>query len=202
MRSIRPIGVIAGIALCAVIALYSMRYLLGSQGPEFIMANLFRRPWLVIHVAGATLALLVGSLQFLRRIRRERPVVHRWVGRIYVAGCIIGGVAGLILATGASSGPIATAGFGLLAIAWIATTSFAWRAAVQGRFAEHRAWMIRSFALTCAAVTLRLYLLILFGLPIPFVQGYRAISFLCWVPNLIVAEYYLRRPIRGLLTTI
>lgn len=62
--------------------------------------------------------------------------------------------------------------------------------------------MIRSFALTCAAVTLRLYLLILFGLPIPFVQGYRAISFLCWVPNLIVAEYYLRRPIRGLLTTI
>ena len=52
--------------------------------------------------------------------------------------------------------------------------------------------MIRSFALTFAAVTLRLYLPLVPLLGISFVDGYRAISFLAWVPNLIVAELYLR----------
>lgn len=51
--------------------------------------------------------------------------------------------------------------------------------------------MIRSFALTLAAVTLRLYLILLEFLPVEFDDGYRAISFLCWVPNWIIAELYL-----------
>ena len=60
------------------------------------------------------------------------------------------------------------------------------------RIAEHRRWMIRSFALTFAAVTLRLYLPIFPLLGVSFLDGYRAVSFLSWVPNLIVAEIYLR----------
>ncbi|HVI70335.1 MAG TPA: DUF2306 domain-containing protein, partial [Pyrinomonadaceae bacterium] len=84
-------------------------------------------------------------------------------------------------------------GSGGLAIAWMVSTSFAWRRAMQGRFIEHRAWMIRSFALTFAAVTLRLYLpLSMLLLHVRFVDAYRAISFLCWVPNLLVVELYLR----------
>lgn len=201
----RPISTkaIAGSALCAAIALYSMRYLLPNPtGPDIILRNLFRAPWLIVHVAGATLALLVGPFQFARRLRQKRPALHRWVGRLYVAGCIVGGISGLVLAFGASSGPITTAGFGLLAIAWLGTTALAWRLAVQRRFADHRSWMIRSFALTCAAVTLRIYIPILLTLPVPFVNGYRAISFLCWVPNIIVAEYYLRRPTKVLAKTV
>ena len=64
-------------------------------------------------------------------------------------------------------------------------------------FVAHRKWMIRSFALTFAAVTLRLYLPIAQLLPIEFDNAYRVISFLCWVPNLIVAEAYLRRKPRA-----
>ena len=70
--------------------------------------------------------------------------------------------------------------------------SLAWRRAMQRRFTEHRAWMIRSFALTLAAVTLRLYLPVASLMSIPFDDAYRAISFLAWVPNLLVAELYLR----------
>jgi hypothetical protein len=65
--------------------------------------------------------------------------------------------------------------------------------ATQGRFIEHRAWMIRSFALTFAAVTLRLYLPLHLLFQVHFDDAYRAISFLCWVPNLLVAELYLRK---------
>ena len=57
----------------------------------------------------------------------------------------------------------------------------------------HRKWMIRSFALTFAAVTLRIYLAILPMLPVAFIGAYRAISFLCWVPNALVAELWLRQ---------
>ena len=52
--------------------------------------------------------------------------------------------------------------------------------------------MIRSFALTFAAVTLRLYLPLIPLLGLSFIDGYRAVSFLCWIPNLIIAELYLR----------
>lgn len=182
-----------GAVLCAGIALFSYRYLLGvgPLSPD-ILANLFARPWLTLHVAGAATALLVAPAQSLPVIRRRR-VVHRWLGRLYVLGCSLGSVAGLMLALGSTAGPIATAGFGSLAIVWFVTTTIAWRKAVAGRYGEHRAWMIRSFALTFAAVTLRLYLPLMFPLHVPFLEGYRAISFLCWVPNIAVAEIWLRR---------
>ncbi len=184
---------ILGTFLCAGVALFSYRYLTGSflLSPE-ILANLFARPWLLLHVAGAATALLVAPVQFLPVARRRRGL-HRWLGRIYVTGCSLGGVAGLVLAFGSTAGPIAMAGFGSLALAWLVTTILAWRHAVARRLVQHRAWMIRSFALTFAAVTLRIYLPLLGPLHVDFLAGYRAIAFLCWLPNLGVAELWLRR---------
>lgn len=178
-------------------ALFSYRYLpaVGPLAPD-ILANLFARPWLNIHVAGAATALLLGSFQFLPVLRRGGT--HRWIGRAYVVSCLMGGAAGLPLAFGSTAGPIATAGFGLLAVSWLTANALGWRAALRRDFATHRRWMIRSWALTLAAVTLRLYLVGagVSGLPMP--EAYRAISFLCWVPNLIAAEIYLRvRPYRA-----
>lgn len=161
--------------------------------PPVIANNRFIEPWLLVHVAGAATALLIGPLQFSSRLRTRFGALHRWIGRTYIISCLVGGAAGFVLALGASTGPISTIGFGSLALLWIIATSFAWRRATQGRFIEHRAWMIRSFALTFAAVTLRLYLPLSFLLQLPFDDAYRAISFLCWVPNLLVAELYLRK---------
>ena len=185
----------AGGALFSVaIALISYRYLVHA-GPvaENVVANPHAPTWLPVHVAAAATALLVGPFQFLKNLRARRPAAHRWLGRLYVLGCTAGGVSGFMLALGSTAGPVATAGFGLLAVAWIATTALALTAALQRRFATHRAWMIRSFALTFAAVTLRLYLPLVFALPVPFLVGYAAISFLCWLPNLAAAEVYLKR---------
>jgi uncharacterized membrane protein len=180
--------------LCLGIAAYSARYLLHPpQTPAQALGNPLGVPWLFIHVAGAVTALLIGSLQFLPGLRRGSSPPHRWTGQVYVAGCLVGGAAGLILAPGSHAGPIASAGFGSLAVLWIAATLLGLRAAMQGRFAEHRRWMIRSWALTLAAVTLRLYLPLVMVLDLPFLPWYRAISFLAWVPNLVAAELWLRR---------
>ena len=63
--------------------------------------------------------------------------------------------------------------------------------------------MIRTMALTYAAVTLRLWTGVLMGVQRPFphrrpgergVQNaYAAVPFLCWLPNLLVAEWLVRR---------
>jgi Predicted membrane protein (DUF2306) len=179
--------------MCAALAVFSYRYLFGvGMVPPVIAGNLFLKPWLMFHVAGAATALLIGPMQFSSALRARFPTLHRWIGRTYAVSSLVGGAAGFVLALGASTGPITKIGFGGLGISWLVTTSLAWRRAMQGRFVEHRAWMIRSFALTFAAVTLRLFLPLGLLLHMDFVDAYRALAFLCWVPNLILAELYLR----------
>jgi uncharacterized membrane protein len=179
--------------LSAAVAIFSYRYLprVGLLAPE-ILANLFARPWLNVHVAGAATALLVGPIQFLPWVRRRFPALHRTLGRIYVIGCLVGGVGGLVMAFGTLAGPIATVGFAGLAVCWIIANVQGWRLAMARRFEEHRAWMLRSFAMTFAAVTLRLYIVALPMLGMSYIDAYRAASFLAWIPNLILVELYLR----------
>ena len=175
------------------VAVFSYRYLprIGPMAPP-ILQNLFARPWLDVHVVGAATALLIGPFQFLPGLRARHRWLHRWTGRTYVVACLVGGVGGLVMAAGSTAGPIATAGFGGLGVMWIIANIQGWRLAMARRFDAHRSWMIRSFALTLAAVTLRLYLPVIPLTDLPFVDGYRAVSFLCWVPNLMIAEIYIR----------
>ena len=64
----------------------------------------------------------------------------------------------------------------------------------RGNIAAHRQWMIRNFALTLAAVTLRIYMPLMLGvLHWPFPRTYIAVSWLCWVPNLMIAEWMVRQ---------
>jgi uncharacterized membrane protein len=194
---------VLGATLCALIAMGSYRYLVSTAVlPVFVVeyfffplieSNTFRHPALTVHVAAAATALLIGPIQFLPWVRLHRPLLHRWIGRTYVTGCVIGSIAGLALAAGASTGLMSSAGFGLLAVSWFVTTATAWRYATQRRFGLHREWMIRSFALTLSAVTLRFYLGVAeIQSVILFEDAYRAISFLCWVPNAAIAEFYIR----------
>ena len=184
--------------LSLALAVFSYRYLpaVGPLAPN-VLANLFARPWLDIHVAGAATALLIGWLQVSPPLRRRWPGLHRWTGRTYILACLAGGVGGLFLAIGSTAGPVAQAGFGLLAVLWIAVNLLGWRAVLERRFEAHRRWMLRSWALTLAAVTLRLYMPIPPMLGIDGLDGYRAIAFLCWVPNLVIVEIWLGMQRKG-----
>ena len=141
-----------------------------------------------LHVLFGGLALLVGPMQFVRRLRQARPRLHRLVGTAYVTACLVGGVTGFVLALGSRYGPVAVSGFAALAVVWIAVTLNAWSLALKGRYAEHERWMVRSFAVTFAAVTLRLMLVIGAVLQIPFDTVYPPTAWLCWTLNLAVVE--------------
>ena len=184
-------GVTAFLSVGVAIYAYSVLRVGGSLGPQ-VIANLFARPWLLVHAACAATALLTVAFQLLPAIRRRRTI-HRWIGRVYVAAVMVGGSAGLALSVGTTAGPIAGVGFGLLAVLWLHFTGQGWLTARARRFDEHRRWMIRSFSLTFAAVTLRLYMPLAEAAGFDGAQAYVVIAWLAWVPNLLVAELYLRR---------
>lgn len=183
--------------LSFLIAAHGVSYLFGAEAPPPVDTNSAGMNVLIAHAAFAGIALLIGPLQFIDAIRRRAPVAHRWIGRIYVLACIAGGVVGMVLALGASSGPIAVSGFFFLALGWLFTTAMGWRAAALKRdFAAHKRWMIRSFALTFAAVTLRLYLLP--AIITDMADAYQYIAWLCWVPNLLIVETWIATRSRAL----
>jgi len=159
------------------------------------------------HIFASAVAMLLGPFQFLAGMRQRFPRAHRWMGRVYLGiGVSVGGAAGLYMATFAFGGIAAKLGFAMLAVLWLYTGLRAFLAIRRGEVIEHRRWMVRNFSLTLAAVTLRILLPLSAIAGIPFALAYPAIAWLCWVPNLLVAEKVFNRvhgnaykpnPIRG-----
>ncbi len=143
------------------------------------------------HFLGGAIVLIAGAIQFSTRFRTRYLHIHRWLGRIYVIGAIVVGTAGLFLAFSSSGGVVAHFGFGMLAVCWVGATLVAYRHIRAGNIRLHQDWMIRSYALTLAAVTLRIYIPLFLIYGISFDDAYPAISWLCWVPNILIAEWLL-----------
>jgi uncharacterized membrane protein len=147
-----------------------------------------------LHALAAIAALALGPWQFSAALRARRPRLHRLMGRAYLGiGVLIGGLTGLHLAQFAFGGAPARLGFTLLALAWLYSGWRAYSAIRGGDVRAHREWMMRNFALTFAAVTLRLYVPVAAIAGLPFAQSYAAIAWLCWVPNLAFAHWLTRR---------
>ena len=158
--------------------------------PEMRATFETQRGGIYTHVFASVVALALGPLQFSTTLRTRRPALHRCLGRIYLGvGVLVGGLAGLFMAAHAFGGTTARLGFACLAIGWIYTGSRAYLAIRARDIVSHRRWMVRNFALTFAAVTLRLWLPAAMASGIAFELAYPIIAWLCWVPNLIVAEY-------------
>ena len=171
-----------------------LRYFTQSwEAPSVITQNSFANPFLVVHVAAGIVAMLLGPLQFVGAIRKRYPAIHRVSGRLYVAAIAVAAPTGLILSLGTTAGPIAGTGFAILAILWPIVTFLGVRAAIDRNFAEHRKWMLRSYALTATGLTLRVMLPLAGLFEIPFYDAYRVIAWASWMTNLAMAEYYLRR---------
>ena len=152
-----------------------------------------RRMAFIAHVTAAPAALLIGSVQMFPKLRNKYKHLHRWLGRCYAIAVLIAGVSGLIIAVSAQGGIVAQTGFGFLAVAWLLTTTMAVKYAVHRNIGLHRRWIIRSFALTFAAVTLRIYLPFFIMNGFTYAEGSNFVAWLCWVPNLMFAEWWLRR---------
>lgn len=151
---------------------------------------------LYIHASASLIALALGPFLLSRHFRNKNQTLHRQLGKIYYIGILLGGLSGLYLAFNATGGIVSTLGFGLLSFFWLVTAGIALYQIKQRQIEQHRKWMIRNYSLTFAAVTLRIWLLIfilLAGIE-NYVTSYTIISWVCWIPNLLIAEFYLKKP--------
>jgi uncharacterized membrane protein len=167
--------------------------LLNAKSDELLESQIWWTAF-YIHISFGAISLLTGWSQFSRRIRAKRLKLHRLLGKIYVIVVFISGSAGFYLAVNATGGLVAQTGFSFMSLTWLSTTILAYTSIKKLNLNEHRAWMIRSYAVAFAAVTLRIYIpLFEIILGMGFNDSYPIIAWISWVPNLFVAQLFINR---------
>ena len=191
--SVRVLKVVMAL-LCALVAAYALMLLLVAPlRPPLMQDRFSTHPVSTsMHLALGALVIVLAPLQLSVRLRRRNRAIHRWTGRAYAVGVLFSGLAGLALARISQGGAPAHLGFGLLSLLWMLTTYKGVERIRAGDVAGHRRWMIHSFALTFAAVMLRIYVPLAYMAGLPVELSYQVIAWLCWVPNLVVAVWVTR----------
>jgi uncharacterized membrane protein len=171
------------------IGLYPCIYLFYHRfGPlqsksEALLSSIVYNTGFYTHISLGGLALLIGWLQFLPKLRKRHWKLHRQIGRVYV------------IAVYATGGIIATLGFMGLGITWLCTTLKAYISIKNKQVTQHQQMMTYSYAACFAAVTLRVYLPLLMLLFHNFTTAYLIVSWLCWLPNIVVT-YFISRQLK------
>ena len=172
----------------------SLRYALPRVPFPAPLPNFYvRHGWLIVHAVFSSVALLAGPWQFLSVFRRRWLTVHRWMGGFYCGAVLAGWLASLPIAAHAQTGEVASVGFLALGAIWMGATTAGYLCIRRGQVQAHREWMIRSYALTAAAITLRSYLPILLLSGVRYATAYPLVAWMCWIPNLVFAEWLVRR---------
>jgi uncharacterized membrane protein len=203
---LRPRGVwlMLLVAVVAAVVMAAPYVLLDVESSRLEVDGGLHYALLVAHVFTATVALVLGPLQFVPAIRARRRW-HRRIGGTYL---LVGVLPAALTAVPIAllSGRIVTqVGLVVPAVGWLVTGWLAIRAIRRGDVDAHRAWMTRNYALTFLAVTARIVVpvvlltLLVTGtvaradastaaaalIPIGQVLG--------WMINLVVAEVLIRR---------
>ena len=157
-----------------------------------------------VHVFSSMLALLAGFTQFSKWLLKQKPKLHRAIGYSYVVNILmVTGPAGLLMSFYANGGIPSRIAFVLLSVLWIGFTAIALYKAIKKDFKAHRIFMIRSYALTLSAITLRVWKVLLANYTdVPPLDRYRIIAWLGWTLNLLLAECIIYYYIRNKKTTL
>ena len=143
-----------------------------------------------LHVFSAFLALFAGFTQFSTTLLQRHRKAHRVLGHVYVWNILfVNFPSALIMAIYANGGIPGKAAFLVLDCLWFGFTLQALRYAIARKFVEHRNFMIRSYALTFSAITLRTWRIVLEQTGwIDPAYIYVADAWLGFLPNLLLAE--------------
>lgn len=148
------------------------------------------------HIVFAPVALFLAPFQFWRRLRERHPRIHRAIGYTYAVSVVLAATGSLLMLQRFMGSIWATTGFAVLAVVWVASTARAVLLARVRRIEQHRAWMMRSAALTFAAVVLRLMMLPLMAAGMPMLQTYDITAWASWLLPLLVVQWLLSRRAR------
>ncbi|MGZ3864431.1 MAG: DUF2306 domain-containing protein [Bacteroidia bacterium] len=142
------------------------------------------------HIFTSLFVLLAGAFQFWDHFLKNYRKLHRFIGKMYVfIILLVSGPGALVMSFYANGNLISRTSFVLLSVLWILFTALAFYFALKRKFLLHRKFMIRSYALTLSAITLRLYALVLPGfIHLNAKEEYAVIAWASWTINLLLAE--------------
>lgn len=175
-----------------VVSVMSLDYISYNTQAYFgTYKNFLHKPFLYIHISFGIIALSTGWFQFSDKLRTKYPTLIRNSGKLYSLSVLISAIGALFSSFFVEGGLAVKGGFFLLALVWLFTLYKGIEAIKDKNFKERKEWFIRNYALTWAAAMLRNYLLLfLFLLKMPFAEVYPLVTWLSWVLNLLLAEYF------------
>jgi uncharacterized membrane protein len=110
----------------------------------------------LVHILPGALFLMLALLQFVPKIRANHMGFHRWLGRILVVAGLVIGVSALVMSFIMNiGGPNETAATTLFGILFLFCLVKAYRHIRRKEVAQHREWMIRTFAIGLGVATTR-----------------------------------------------
>lgn len=195
MKKIRSGGLLLIFLLGFLMALHAVSYLNFNNDWGFLehkdvdtKSSLIWKITFYLHLVGGTLAILIGPFQFANKFRLKYRQAHKKLGATYIGAIFLGGILSLYTSLYADGGLVGKTGFLGLAIVWLYTTIQAFLYIKSGNIFQHQYWMIRSYAVTMAAVSFRIVIVLLIVSGVSFEEAYRFTTWLCWMINLGIAE--------------
>lgn len=194
MRGLKFLYVSLGISICALIILKSFDYFDPDFTKGFLLGKEqifpFYKYFLFAHIIASPIAFLTGMIQFILPKRGS----HKYIGYIYISSIVFfGAPSGLGMSFFAIGGLASAINFALMAVFWTYFSVQALLLIRAGNIQQHREFMIRSFILTNSAILIRLFSFInnYYEIADPM-TGYIIISWISWLPWLIIYELQLR----------
>ncbi len=164
-------------------------------------ARFFAMPLpVILHIIGATTFCILGAFQFAPRFRARNRRWHRVAGRIVLPCGIVAALSGMWMTLfselPASDGTLLGVFRIFLGTAMATSLVLAFLAVKKRDFAQHRAWVIRGYAIGMGAGTQVFTILpwsLVFGATSVFTHALLMLA--GWVINLAIAERAIRKPL-------
>ena len=151
--------------------------------------------WVLGHVLGGSLALIIGPFQFWSHFRNKYMKTHRLMGKIYLISIAIGSICAFKMAatTALAISWQWAISLGILGVAWVLTAFMAYRSVRLKRISQHKEWMVRSYVVTFAFVTFRILLIIGIGSGLGnFPEVAPTMGWASWTLPLLITEMYIQ----------
>ncbi|KAF2519689.1 DUF2306 domain-containing protein [Flavobacterium salilacus subsp. salilacus] len=119
------------------------------------LGKYFNLKWfLIAHITAGGGALVLGLVQFWRKLRNYSWKLHRIIGFLYLLAILVSSTCAVILAFTTAYEVNRTYAFSLQiwVSVWISAAFIAYYAAIKKKFKLHEEWMVRSYIVTLAFI--------------------------------------------------
>jgi uncharacterized membrane protein len=192
------------VILALLVGYIPISYLLNGINEGYLelktQAVLSSETWyffLYTHIISGGISILIGWIQFSKKIQQKYLNLHRNIGKTYLVSALICSLSGIYVGFYATGGFISAAGFITVACIYFYTTLQGFLSIKKGQIIQHQNFMTYSYAVCLSAVSLRLATPTAYLLGLDYTSSYQVIAWMAWIPNLMIA-YWINKNNRGL----